>query len=77
LAHDEENVYTTYDDPSRGYWQTVILPAVRQVTLATLVKACAGALSRRALIDIRARRSTPHLKNQALLASVARNLDRV
>ena len=64
LVHDEENVYTTYDDPSRGYWQTVILPAVRQAPLAMLVNACAGKLSRRALIDIRAGRSAPHRKNQ-------------
>ena len=74
LVHDEENVYTTYDDPSRSYWQIKILPTVRQAPLAMLVKACAGKLSRRALIDIRAGRSTPHRKNQELLASVMRRL---
>ena len=74
LVHDEQNVYTTYDDPTRGYWQTVILPAVRRAPLAMLVKACAGRLSRRALIDIRAGRSTPHRKNQELLTSIVRNL---
>jgi hypothetical protein len=77
LVHDEESVYTTYEDPSRGYWQTVIMPAVRRAPLAMLVKACAGELSRRALIDIRAGRSTPHRRNQALLAAVARRLGRV
>ena len=75
LVHDEENVYTTYDDPSRGYWQTKVLPAVRQAPLAMLVKACAGKLSRRALIDIRAGRSTPHRKNQGLLGAVVRKLN--
>jgi hypothetical protein len=75
LVHDEENVYTTYEDPNRGYWRAMILPAVRQAPLATLVKACAGKLSRRALIDIRAGRSTPHRKNQTVLAAVVRKLD--
>ena len=73
LVHDEENVYTTYDDPRRDYWHTKVLPAVQRVPLAMLVKACEGRLSRRALIDIRAGRSTPHRKNQELLASVARS----
>ena len=74
LVHDEENVYTTYDDPSRGHWQTATLPAVRQASLAMLVKACAGKLSRRALIDIRAGRSTPHPRNRSLLASILAKL---
>jgi len=74
LVHGEENIYTVYDDPRRNYWQTKVLPAVRQVPLATLVKACTGGLSRRALIDIRAGRSTPHRRNQLLLASVVRKL---
>lgn len=75
LVHDEENVYTAYDDPSRGYWQTKVLPAVLRAPLAMLVKACAGKLSRRALIDIRAGRSTPHRRNRALLAAVVRKLN--
>jgi hypothetical protein len=72
LVHDEENVYTTYDDPHRSLWQTNVLPALREAPLAMLVKACAGKLSRRALIDIRAGRSNPHHKNRELLVSVAR-----
>ena len=63
--HDEQNVYTGYDDPRRNHWETKILPAVKQVRLATLVDACMGKLSRRALI--RAGRSRPHLRNQRLL----------
>ena len=74
LVHDEQNVYTVYDDPRGNHWQTKILPAVKQVPLATLVDACMGKLSRRALIDIRAGRSTPHRKNQELLTSIVRNL---
>jgi hypothetical protein len=74
LAHDEQTVYTTYDDPRRNHWQTKILPAVKQMPLASLVNACAGALSRRAIIDIRAGRSTPHRRNQALLAALVNRL---
>jgi hypothetical protein len=74
LVHDEQNVYTVYDDPRRNHWQTKILPAVKQVPLATLVDACMGKLSRRALIDIRADRSRPHLRNQRLLETSVRAL---
>ena len=75
LVHDEQNVYTVYDDPRRNHWQTKILPALKQIPLAKLAKACAGALSRRAIIDIRAGRATPHRKNRELLASVLKALD--
>jgi hypothetical protein len=74
LVHDGDDAYTTYDDPSRGDWQTKILHAVRKAPLAMLVKACAGKLSRRALIDIRVGRSTPHRKNQELLRTLLRSL---
>jgi hypothetical protein len=75
LVHDEQNVYTVYDDPRRNHWRTKVLPAVKQVRLATLVDACLGKLSRRALIDVRAGRSTPHLRNRRLLESIVRGLD--
>jgi hypothetical protein len=71
MVHDEDNVYTSYPDPKRSEWATKILPAIQRVDLTPLVKACRGRLSRRALIDIRAGRSTPHRKNQEFLASVA------
>jgi hypothetical protein len=76
LVHDEQNVYKAYDDPRRNHWQTKISPAVKRVPLATLVDACMGKLSRRALIDIRAGRSRPHLRNQRLLESIVRALGR-
>jgi hypothetical protein len=72
LVHDEQNVYTVYDDPRRSHWQTKVLPAVKQVSLAMLVDACREKLSRRALIDIRAGRSRPHVRNQRLLESIVR-----
>jgi hypothetical protein len=74
LVHDEHNVYTTYPDPQRSVWATKIVPALKRADLAPLEKACKGRLSRRALSDIRAGRSTPHRKNQEFLASVVRKL---
>ena len=74
VVHDEENVYTVYEDIRRGEWATKILPAVKRASLAVLVTACQGKLSRRAIIDIRAGRSTPHRRNQELLASIVRRL---
>jgi hypothetical protein len=70
-----ENVYTVYEDVRRNEWAIKILPAVKRAPLAALVSACRGKLSRRAIIDIRAGRSTPHRRNQQLLASIVRQLE--
>ena len=59
VEHDAANVYTEYRDPRRSDWLRKTLPAVKAAKLAVLLKACQGKLSRRALIDIRAERSTP------------------
>jgi hypothetical protein len=72
LEHSEKNVYTEYADPKRSEWITKIRPALKKVPLKLLVKECAGKLSRRALIDLRAGRSKPHRKNQELLATIVR-----
>jgi len=74
LIHSEQGVYTEYPDPRRDEWQTTILPALKGIPLKTLVKACDGSLSRRALIDLRAGRSRPHPKNQESLAAIAKNM---
>ena len=74
LIHDEQNVYTEYQDTRRDVWHAKLLPAIKRVPLATLVNACEGKISRRAIIDIRAGRSTPHRKTQNLLAATARRL---
>src|SRR5262249_11778342 len=74
IEHDEDNVYTEYTDPRRTDWMRSTLPAVRSARLIDLVRGCSGKMSRRALIDIRAGRSTPHLRNQRLLAMVVRVL---
>lgn len=60
VEHDAAaNVYTEYRDPRRTDWIRKTLPAVKAARLATLVDACRGKISRRALIDIRAARSSP------------------
>ena len=74
LEHSAENVYTEYLDKRRDEWQTKILPALNKATLASLVTACEGKLSRRALIDLRAGRSRPHRNNQKMLAGILREL---
>jgi hypothetical protein len=69
IEHDAANVYTEYQDPRRTDWMRKTIPAVKAVKLVALVRACQGKLSRRALIDIRAERSTPHPRNQRFLAA--------
>lgn len=74
VEHDEADVYTEYRDLTRSFWNTIVLPALRKVPLVTLERMFKGRLSRRALINIRAGRSTPHRRNQELLASIVRKL---
>lgn len=74
LIHSEQSVYTEYPDLRRDEWQTKILPALREVPLARLVKV--SGLSRSTLIEIRAGRSRPHRKNRELLWAVLRRLGR-
>jgi hypothetical protein len=75
VEHDAANVYTEYRDPRRSDWMRKTLPAVKAAKLVALVQACHGHLSRRALIDIRAERSSPHPRNQRLLAIIVQRLD--
>jgi hypothetical protein len=70
LMHSEQNVYTEYTDPKRDDWTTKTWPALKQVPLGKIVKACLGRLSRRELIELRAGRSRPHRKNRELLAEI-------
>ena len=65
LIHSAENVYTEYEDERRDEWETKIRPALKEISLAALVKETR--LSRRMLIDARTGRRRPHLKNQALI----------
>ena len=63
LIHSEAGTYTEYVDQSRDEWSTIILPVLKAMPLAELIEK--SGLSRRALIDIRARRSRPSI-NSAL-----------
>lgn len=74
IEHEQADVYTEYPDPRRTQWRMKVLPAVNTAPLITLERMCKGRLSRRALIDIRAGRSTPHRRNQQLLEAVVRRL---
>jgi hypothetical protein len=51
-----------------------VLPAVKKAPLVTLERACKWRLSRRALINIRAGRSTPHARNQQFLVAMVKKL---
>ena len=74
IEHDEADVYTEYRDRRRSAWNTMIAPAVKKASLVVLERMCRGHLSRRALIDIRAGRSTPHVRNQQFLQQVVQRL---
>jgi hypothetical protein len=77
VEHDIKNVYPEYTDRRRTDWARKVLPAVQAEKLSVLVKACEERLKRRALIDIRADRSTPHPKNQRFLVEVMKKLGRL
>jgi len=71
LIHSEQSVYTEYVDPSRDEWQTKILPVLKKMPLAVLIRE--SGLSKRALLDIRAGRSRPHPKNQLRLKEIVKS----
>ncbi len=72
LVHSEQNVYTEYSDPRRDEWRTVILPAMREISLKFLVKE--SGMSSRELKYIRAGRSRPHRRNRELLSAIVHRL---
>jgi hypothetical protein len=67
-------VYTEYADPKRSECITEIQPALKKLPLHALVKACGERLSRRELIELRARRSRPHRKTRELLELILKKL---
>ncbi len=60
-----EVVYTEYADPRRDEWETKIRPALRKMSLRTLVEKTG--MSRRALMDLRAGRSRPRAASLRIL----------
>ena len=74
LEHSQKNVYTEYVDLKRDEWSTKILPALKNVSLKTLVTTCKGRPSRSTVIELRAGRSRPHPKTQELLVGILKKL---
>lgn len=70
LVHSEKTVYTEYVDSKRDEWTTKIQPALKRAKLSVLVKECGNRLSRRELIELRARCSRPHRKTKDLLVPI-------
>lgn len=72
MIQDEDEVYTEYIDPSRDEWTTKILPALQAPELSEIERLIPE-MSRRALIDLRAERSSPHPRNlKKITAALAR-----
>jgi len=72
LMHSAENVYTEYPDRRRDEWQTKILPVLRKILPAVLVKM--SGLSPTTIKDTLAERSRPYQKNRERLAQIVRKL---
>jgi len=75
LIHSAENVYTEYPDPRRDEWHTKILPALRNLPQALIVRVTG--LSPTTVKDTLAERSRPRRKNQELLATIVRKLGKI
>jgi hypothetical protein len=75
LIHSEHGVYTEYTDPRRDEWTVKVLPALRQIPIADLVKE--SGMSRSALFEVLAGRSRPHRRNRERLATVCIQSDLV
>ena len=70
LIHSPENVYTIYADPRRDEFQRKILPALRKLPPAVLVKMIG--LSPTTIKDTLAGRSRPYPQNRKRLAALVR-----
>jgi hypothetical protein len=72
LIHSPESVYTEYPDPRREEWQTRILPVLKKIPVAVLMRV--SGRSRSMLVRTLAGRSRPRRRNQELLKSILRKL---
>jgi len=72
LIHSPESVYTEYPDPNRDEWQTRILPVLKNIPIAALMKVSGRSRSmlRRALAGL----SRPRKRNRQLLKSILQRL---
>jgi hypothetical protein len=72
VIHSPESVYTEYPDPRRDQWQTRILPVLKKIPIAALMRF--SGKSRSMLVRTLAGRSRPRRRNQELLASILHRL---
>jgi hypothetical protein len=70
--HSAQNVYTEYPDPRRDEWQTKIVPALKKLPVAAIMKL--SGKSRSMLMRALAGRSRPRLRNRKWLAAIVRRL---
>jgi hypothetical protein len=75
VIHSPESVYTEYPDPRREEWQTRILPILKKIPIAALMRF--SGRSRSMLLRTIAGRSRPRRRNQELLKSVLHRLGAV
>ena len=72
VIHSPESVYTEYPDPRRDEWQTRILPVLKKIPIAALMRV--SGRSRSMLARALAGRSRPRRRNQQLLKSILHRL---
>jgi len=72
VIHLPESVYTEYPDPNRDEWQTMILPILKNIPIAALMRV--SGRSRSMLVKALAGRSRPRRRNQELLKSILQRL---
>ena len=72
VIHSPESVYTEYPDPRRDEWETRILPLLKKIPIAALMRV--SGRSRSMLTRALAGRSRPRRRNQELLKSILHRL---
>ena len=72
VIHSPESVYTEYPDPRRDEWQTKVLPILKKIPIAALMRI--SGRSRSMLTRTLAGQSRPRKRNQELLKSILRRL---
>src|SRR5215469_4681255 len=72
IIHSPESVYTEYPDPNRDEWETRILPVLKKIPIAALMRV--SGKSRSMLTRALAGRSRRRKRNQQLLKSILRRL---
>ena len=75
VIHSLESVYTEYPDPHRDEWETKILPVLKKIPIAALMRI--SGRSRSMLTRALAERSRPRKRNQQLLKSILQRLGMV